>query len=135
MSASFSATGRRKTASARVTLVPGTGQITINKRAFEEYFGTLSMQNKVLHPFQVANVTNQFDAVIAANGGGVTVIPVRKNVRNPVNRRRENDSSSRNVDSFPLQRFSVFSKRLSNSLSLFCVRELSRGKNWESASP
>ncbi|HQZ29642.1 MAG: 30S ribosomal protein S9 [Verrucomicrobiales bacterium] len=72
MSASFSATGRRKTASARVTLVPGTGQITINKRAFEEYFGTLSMQNKVLHPFQVANVTNQFDAVIAANGGGVT---------------------------------------------------------------
>ena len=72
MSASFSATGRRKTASARVTLVPGTGQITINKRAFEEYFGTLSMQNKVQHPFQVANVTNQFDAVIAANGGGVT---------------------------------------------------------------
>lgn len=72
MSASFSATGRRKTASARVTLVPGTGQITINKRAFEEYFGTLSMQNKVLHPFQIANVTNQFDAVIAANGGGVT---------------------------------------------------------------
>ena len=72
MSASFSATGRRKTASARVTLVPGTGQITINKRAFEEYFGTLSMQNKVLHPFQVANVTNQFDAVISANGGGVT---------------------------------------------------------------
>ena len=72
MSESFSATGRRKTASARVTLVPGTGQITINKRAFEEYFGTLSLQNKVLHPFQAANVSNQYDATISAAGGGVS---------------------------------------------------------------
>jgi len=72
MSESFSATGRRKTASARVTLVPGTGQITINKRAFEEYFGTLSLQNKVLHPFQAANVSNQFDVTISAAGGGVS---------------------------------------------------------------
>ena len=72
MSESFSATGRRKTASARVTLVPGTGEITINKRAFEEYFGTLSLQNKVLHPFQAANVSNQFDVTISAAGGGVS---------------------------------------------------------------
>lgn len=72
MSESFSATGRRKTASARVTLVPGTGQITINKRAFEEYFGTLSLQNKVLQPFEAANVANQFDATISAAGGGVS---------------------------------------------------------------
>ncbi len=71
MSESYSATGRRKTASARVTLVPGTGQITINKRPFEDYFGTLSLQNKVLHPFQTANVANQFDVIISANGGGV----------------------------------------------------------------
>ena len=72
MSESFSATGRRKTASARVTLVPGSGQITINKRAFEEYFGTLSLQNKVLHPLQAANVSNQYDVTISAAGGGVT---------------------------------------------------------------
>jgi small subunit ribosomal protein S9 len=72
MSESFSATGRRKTASARVTLVPGTGQITINKRAFEEYFGTLSLQNKVLHPFEAANVSNQYDVTISAAGGGVS---------------------------------------------------------------
>lgn len=72
MSETYSATGRRKTASARVTLVPGTGQITINKRPFEDYFGTLSLQNKVLHPFQTANVSNQFDVTISANGGGVT---------------------------------------------------------------
>ncbi len=72
MSETYSATGRRKTASARVTLVPGTGQITINKRPFEDYFGTLSLQNKVLHPFQTANASNQFDVTISANGGGVT---------------------------------------------------------------
>ncbi len=72
MSESYSATGRRKTASARVTLVPGTGRITVNKRPFEDYFGTLSLQNKVLHPFQTANVANQFDVTISARGGGVT---------------------------------------------------------------
>jgi small subunit ribosomal protein S9 len=71
MSETYSATGRRKTATARVTLVPGTGQITINKRPFEDYFGTLSLQNKVLHPFQTANVANQYDVAISAVGGGV----------------------------------------------------------------
>jgi small subunit ribosomal protein S9 len=72
MSETYSATGRRKTATARVTLVPGTGQITINKRPFEDYFGTISLQNKVLHPFQTANVANQYDVSISAVGGGVT---------------------------------------------------------------
>jgi small subunit ribosomal protein S9 len=72
MSESHSATGRRKTASARVTLVPGTGQITVNKRSFEDYFGTLSLQNKVLHPLQTANVANQFDVTIHASGGGIS---------------------------------------------------------------
>ncbi len=72
MSETYSATGRRKTATARVTLVPGSGQITVNKRPFEDYFGTLSLQNKVLHPFQTANVANQFDVTISASGGGVS---------------------------------------------------------------
>ena len=72
MSETYSATGRRKTATARVTLVPGSGQISINDRPFEDYFGTLSLQNKVLHPFQAAKVANQFDVTINAKGGGVT---------------------------------------------------------------
>jgi small subunit ribosomal protein S9 len=72
MSESYSATGRRKTATARVTLTPGSGTITINKRPFEEYFGTLSLQNLVLHPLQVAKVSNQYDLRIQAAGGGVT---------------------------------------------------------------
>lgn len=72
MSESFSATGRRKTSTASVTLKPGNGTITINKRPFEDYFGTLSLQNQVLHPFQVANAVNQYDVSINAKGGGVT---------------------------------------------------------------
>lgn len=72
MSETFSATGRRKTATARVLLTPGSGTITINKRPFEDYFGTLSLQNEVLHPFQVANAVNQYDVTINARGGGVT---------------------------------------------------------------
>ncbi|MEM6278287.1 MAG: 30S ribosomal protein S9, partial [Verrucomicrobiota bacterium] len=72
MSESFTATGRRKTSTASVTLKPGSGTITINKRPFEDYFGTLSLQNQVLLPFQVANAVNQFDVAINAKGGGVT---------------------------------------------------------------
>lgn len=71
MSESISATGRRKTSSARVTLTTGTGKITINKRPFEEYFGNISLQNQVLHPFNVAKAVNQWDAEINTKGGGV----------------------------------------------------------------
>ncbi len=67
----ISATGRRKTSSARVTLTPGTGTIVINQRPFEEYFGNLSLQNQVLQPFHVAKVVNQYDVAINAKGGGV----------------------------------------------------------------
>ncbi len=72
MSESISATGRRKEATARVTLVPGSGKVTINKRAFEDYFGTLSQQNQVLYPFQIANAMNEYDVSIYTKGGGVT---------------------------------------------------------------
>ena len=65
-------TGKRKCSIARVYLRPGSGEIKINKRPFEEYFGTLSLQNQVLHPFQVANAVNQYDVMINAKGGGVS---------------------------------------------------------------
>ena len=71
MSDPISATGRRKTSSARVILTPGTGKITINRKPFEEYFGNVSLQNQVLHPFNVANAVNQWDVSINAKGGGV----------------------------------------------------------------
>ena len=68
----ISATGRRKTAVARVNLKPGTGEIIVNGRNFEDYFPTLSLQNLVLHPFTVAQAVNQYDARISTSGGGVT---------------------------------------------------------------
>jgi len=64
------ATGRRKTAVARVILKPGTGSITVNDRGFEEYFPTLEMQNGVLSPFEVTETTKKFDVVIKTHGGG-----------------------------------------------------------------
>ena len=67
-----SATGRRKTAVARVSLKPGSGSITINERSFEDYFPTLALQNRVLHPLQVAQATNQYDIQVNAAGGGIT---------------------------------------------------------------
>ena len=68
----YSATGRRKTAVARVQLKDGQGHFYINKRPFEEYFPTVALQNQVVVPFQVANLVNKFDVHVRAIGGGVT---------------------------------------------------------------
>ena len=65
-----SATGRRKTAVARVWMTEGTGQIVINNRAFEDYLPTLELQNSILSPFQAAGLTNKFDLKIVVKGGG-----------------------------------------------------------------
>lgn len=65
------ATGRRKTSVARVWLTPGTGSVTINKRPFEEYVPTVTLQNAVLEPFQKANLSNKFDVKVVAKGGGI----------------------------------------------------------------
>ena len=64
-------TGRRKRSVARVFLRPGQGQITINNRAFEHYFPTESARAMVRQPLAAAEVTEKFDIVVLANGGGV----------------------------------------------------------------
>lgn len=65
------ATGRRKTASARVRLTPeGTGKITVNDKPFEEYCYSEVLQRVVLRPFDVTEQTGKFDAVIRVFGGG-----------------------------------------------------------------
>ncbi len=68
--AKIAATGRRRTATARVRLVEGTGTITINGRSFEDYCPTLSLQNLVVQPLQVANATQKFDVFANVAGGG-----------------------------------------------------------------
>ncbi|MGA0845193.1 MAG: 30S ribosomal protein S9 [Luteolibacter sp.] len=69
--ATQSATGRRKTAVARVWLAEGTGQITINRRQFEDYLPSLELQNSVLAPFHAANLSNKFDVKVSVKGGGI----------------------------------------------------------------
>ena len=66
-------TGRRKTATARVRLVPGTGQVTINGRTMDDYVGGRPGLNKELFsPFQAADAMGRFDVLISVCGGGIT---------------------------------------------------------------
>ena len=70
MAQEYIATGRRKTAVARIRMTEGSGKIEINGRTFEEYFPTAPLQNTVLAPLQVAKTVNQFDFLVNAHGGG-----------------------------------------------------------------
>ena len=72
MSTVSAATGRRKTATARVSLKEGTGQITINGRSFEEYFPQVSHQNQVLLPLQATASVQKSDVTALVSGGGST---------------------------------------------------------------
>jgi len=66
------ATGRRKTATARVFLRPGKGQITVNNRPFENYFVNESARAYVKQPLLATELADRFDVLILANGGGVS---------------------------------------------------------------
>lgn len=65
-------TGRRKTAIARVRLVPGSGNITINNRTFEDFFPNKTSRLIVLQPMELTTTTGRFDVLCRVNGGGVT---------------------------------------------------------------
>ena len=66
------ATGRRKEAVARVRLVPGSGQWTINGRALDEYFPNKVHQQLVREPFALTGLGDRFDVVARIHGGGIT---------------------------------------------------------------
>lgn len=68
----YGATGRRKTSVARVNLTPGTGQITINRRPFEEYFTRETDRLMILGPLKATNTMGKFDMNVKVNGGGTT---------------------------------------------------------------
>lgn len=71
MSDTYTATGRRKTAVARVWLTEGTGEITINEEPFEEVLTTLTLQGRLLEPLQVSNLRNKFNVKVVSRGGGL----------------------------------------------------------------
>ena len=65
-------TGRRKTATARVRLQPGTGQITVNERALDEFFGRETGRMIVRQPLEVVQLLSKFDITVQVRGGGIT---------------------------------------------------------------
>jgi len=66
----FLGTGRRKTSVARVRLSSGSGKVTVNGRAFENYFPTDSLRMVVQQPLVVTNNTDKFDVRVNVSGGG-----------------------------------------------------------------
>ena len=71
-SARFYGTGRRKKAIARVYLVPGTGNITVNKRPIDEYFGLETLKVIVRQPLVATETADKFDVIVTVKGGGYT---------------------------------------------------------------
>ena len=65
-------TGRRKKAIARVRLLPGEGNITINKRTFEDYFPVDTMRMIVEQPLVLTATKEKFDVLVNVYGGGMT---------------------------------------------------------------
>ena len=63
-------TGRRKTSTARVYLKPGKGEITVNKRTLDEYFGRETSRMIVRQPFAAIEMENKFDVRVNVDGGG-----------------------------------------------------------------
>ena len=68
----FYGTGRRKEASARVYLSPGSGKITINGREADEYFRRDSLLLLLNQPFEVTETVEKYDVWVRVRGGGMT---------------------------------------------------------------
>ena len=68
----FYGTGRRKKSVARVRLYPGSGEITINGRSIDDYFGLETLKLIVNQPFGVTGTTGKFDIVANVTGGGIS---------------------------------------------------------------
>lgn len=66
------ATGRRKTAAARVFLRPGSGRFTVNDRPFEEYFPGEPLRTVIRQPLLLTETADKLDVVVRVKGGGVS---------------------------------------------------------------
>ncbi len=67
---SWYATGKRKTAIARVWLQPGSGRIIVNKMEYKEFFDRVSSQMIIMQPLEFVNVAGTFDVKATVKGGG-----------------------------------------------------------------
>ena len=66
----FYATGKRKTAIARVWLMPGSGKVTVNKMPAEDYFGGNFKTHAIAKPFKITETEEQYDILATLVGGG-----------------------------------------------------------------
>ena len=66
------ATGKRKSAVARVQLSSGSGQITVNRRRLDDYFGRPTSRMIIQQPFEVTGTAGQYDVSVNVRGGGVS---------------------------------------------------------------
>lgn len=65
-------TGKRKSAIARVWIMPGSGKLTVNRRALDQYFPLETHRSIVQEPFHVTETMSHYDALITVRGGGVS---------------------------------------------------------------
>ncbi len=65
-------TGRRKSSAARVFLRPGSGNITINKKPIDQFFGRETSRMVVRQPLELTQLSDRFDVVVTVTGGGMT---------------------------------------------------------------
>ena len=65
-------TGRRKSSVARVRLVPGNGNVTINGKDMAEYFGKKTLEMIVMQPLELTETVGRFDVKVNATGGGTS---------------------------------------------------------------
>jgi len=70
--AKYYGTGRRKKSIARVYLVPGNGNVTVNKRSIDEYFGLETLKVIVRQPLVATDNVDKFDVLVNVKGGGYT---------------------------------------------------------------
>jgi small subunit ribosomal protein S9 len=63
-------TGRRKTSTARVYLRPGTGEVRVNRKTFEDYFPNQALRMVIHQPLQLTETANKFDVIVNVAGGG-----------------------------------------------------------------
>ncbi len=72
MSEQFYGTGRRKTSTARVFLTPGSGDIRVNEKPLDEFFGRKTAQMIVRQPLELTKLGEKFDVKVSVTGGGTT---------------------------------------------------------------
>ncbi len=72
MANQYQGTGRRKKSIARVRLVPGTGQFSVNGRTLEDYVVYETLREDIKRPLTVTETVDKFDVIVLVNGGGQT---------------------------------------------------------------